>query len=395
MRRWFVLLILAVSACGGGSGGPDGGPADASERPDSRVPDARPPDAGPDAEVADANPGVPATSITTGNTFSCALLEDGAVRCWGFNLQGQLGQSNTENLGDDETPAEGGDAPLGASVVQISANGGHVCAVVDKGALRCWGNAEEGQLGYGNVDHVGDDEPPSIAGNVDVGAMVTQVAAGGHHTCALLTTGAIRCWGQGSFGALGYGNTDSIGDDETPVSGGDVLVGGTVTQVTAGTEHSCALLATGNVRCWGSGSFGRLGYGNVNAVGDDETAGTAGDVNVGATVEQIVAGGAHTCVILDGGAVRCWGRNTSGELGYASTLAVGDNETPASAGNVDVGGPVSQLALGMNHTCAVLEGGALRCWGRNLEGQLGYGNTSNLGDYEPPSSVGGVDVGGP
>jgi alpha-tubulin suppressor-like RCC1 family protein len=106
--------------------------------------------------------------------------------------------------------------------VQVSAGFSHTCAVLDGGTVRCWGQGNYGSLGYGNTNHVGDDESPASAGDVDVGGVVVQVAAGLGQTCALLEDGAIRCWGYGSDGALGYGNTNSIGDDETPASAGDV-----------------------------------------------------------------------------------------------------------------------------------------------------------------------------
>ncbi len=165
---------------------------------------------------------------------------------------------------------------------------------------------------------------------------MVQIAAGDSHTCALLNTGAIRCWGFGNYGRLGYGNTNKIGDNETPASAGDVTVGGKVTQIDTGPDHTCVLLDTGAVRCWGAGSGGQLGYGNTNNIGDDETPASAGDVNVGGKVTQTVAGQAHSCALLDTGAVRCWGAGGYGALGYSNKNDIGDNETPASAGDVPV-----------------------------------------------------------
>jgi alpha-tubulin suppressor-like RCC1 family protein len=149
----------------------------------------------------------------------------------------------------------------------------------------------------------------------------------------------------GSGGLLGYGNTNNIGDDETPASAGDVPVlsadelsaGVSVAQITAGTFHTCALLSTGNVRCWGGGGLsGQLGYGNLNTIGDDETPDSAGDVDVGGPVVQITAGVEHTCALLETGAVRCWGRSDLGQLGYGNLITIGDDETPATAGDVVV-----------------------------------------------------------
>src|SRR5207244_379546 len=128
---------------------------------------------------------------------------------------------------------------------------------------------------------------------------------GRSHTCALLEGGTVRCWGEGLSGSLGYGNVNNIGDDESPASAGDVDVGGTVVQISVGAAHTCALLEGGTVRCWGANL--QLGYGNMNIVGDDETPASVGDVDVGGPAVQLAAGGFHTCVVLDGGAVRCWG----------------------------------------------------------------------------------------
>ena len=170
--------------------------------------------------------------------------------------------------------------PGQAGVIQIAAGGDHTCALLDTGAVRCWGFGSDGRLGYGNTDNIGENETPASVGDVDVGGTVLQIAAGGSHTCALLVGGAVRCWGVGSDGRLGYGNTDDIGDDETPASAGDVVVGGTVTQIAAGTNHTCAVLVGGAVRCWGRGDVGALGYGNPNNIGDNETPASAGDVEL-------------------------------------------------------------------------------------------------------------------
>jgi alpha-tubulin suppressor-like RCC1 family protein len=172
------------------------------------------------------------------------LLPTDAVKCWGEGANGALGYGNTENIGDDELPSSVGVVDVGAAVAELSAGGGHTCAGLADGNVRCWGIGINGQLGYAATETIGDDETPSSAGNVDVGGTVMQVAAGGSHTCALLATGRVRCWGLGFDGRLGYGNTDSIGDDETPESEGDVNVGGDVVEIAAGARHTCALLTT-------------------------------------------------------------------------------------------------------------------------------------------------------
>jgi len=346
------------------------------------------------ASAGDVDVGGTVTQIATGSFHTCALLSGGAVRCWGAGSFGRLGYGNTNNIGDNETPASAGDVAVGGAVTHISAADAHSCALLSGGAVRCWGYGVSGRLGYANTNNVGDNETPASVGNVAVGGIVIQIATGGFHTCAVLSGGAVRCWGSGGSGRLGYGNANDIGDNETPASAGDVAVGGTVIQIATGGSHTCALLSGGVVRCWGYGINGQLGYNGTNHIGDNETPASVGDVDVGGTMTQIAAGGFHTCAVLTNGSVRCWGAGVYGRLGYGNTNDIGDNETPASAGDVDVGGAVIQIATGGAHTCAVLSTGAVRCWGYGTDGQLGYGNLFTIGDNETPASAGDVDVGG-
>jgi cysteine-rich repeat protein len=325
---------------------------------------------------------------------TCAVLSDGAVRCWGNSTYGELGYGNTNDVGDDEHPWLAGNVNVGGPVVQIDLGGQFTCALLANGSVRCWGSGFGGQLGYGNTNHIGDNEVPANAGNVDVGGVVTQVASGANHNCALLVGGTVRCWGQNGAGQLGYGNAITIGDDEAPSSAGDVDVGGTVVQLACGGSHTCALLDTGAVRCWGSGGSGALGYGNQAAVGDNEVPADVGDVDVGGTVVELAAGYAQTCARLDTGFVHCWGEGIGGALGYGNTNSIGDNEPASAAGVVAIGGLAIDVSTGQT-TCAVLDDGALRCWGRNNHGQAGYANTVVYGDTETPASVGVVNVGVP
>jgi len=354
-----------VDSGGGTAGGDAGSDADSGtdEGDGAAKPDAMA-DGGMDAGM-DAG-AVAVRQIAAGGDHTCALLTTGAVRCWGLNDYGQLGYGNTNKIGDDETPASAGDVDVGGPVQQIVAGYEQTCALLTNGAVRCWGAGYH----YGNTNSIGDDETPASAGDVDVGGSVQQIAAGHGHTCVLLTNGAVRCWGWG--GQLGYGNTNTIGDDETPASAGDVNVGGPVQQIAAGGQHTCALLTNGAVRCWGWGGVG-LGYGNDNNIGDNEAPASAGDVNVGGGPVQQIAAGTHTCALLTNGAVRCWFR-----------------APPAS--DVNVGGSVQQVAAGMGHICALLTNGAVRCWGNGHDGQLGYGNTNPIGYDEGPASAGDVPL---
>ena len=158
--------------------------------------------------------------------------------------------------------------------VQVACGGYHTCAVLDTGEIVCWGLGDNGQLGYGNTDIVGITNVPADVGPVDVGASATQISAGERFTCAILEGGDVKCWG-----AIAYGLGFVVGDDEAPASVGPVDVGGAVSHVDCGAYHVCALMETGSIRCWGIGDDGELGYGpDVTYVGDDETPAEAGDV---------------------------------------------------------------------------------------------------------------------
>jgi alpha-tubulin suppressor-like RCC1 family protein len=325
--------------------------------------------------------------IAAGDQHTCALLRDGSVRCWGDNSHGQLGYADKETVGDDEPPGAAGDVNVGGVVRQIAAGHFHTCALLETDKVRCWGSNSQGQLGYGHTRDIGDDETPASAGDVDIGGPERQIAAGGSHTCAVLENGKVRCWGRGDGGHLGYGNKRSIGDDETPASAGDVDVGGAAVQIAAG-SHTCVILKNGNVRCWGGGTDGRLGYGNAKNIGDDESPASAGDVKLGGKARQIAVGHFHTCALLETGTVRCWGSGGVGQLGYDGTENIGNDKTPAMAGDVDVGEKVSQVAAGGYETCAVLEPGKVRCWG------LRSGKASASGDIDVGGTVRQIAAGG-
>ena len=352
----------------------------------------------------DLRSGRTAKAISTGDYHTCAILDDGSVKCWGFGANGRLGYANTDTVGDDETPGAVGTVDLGRgrTAAAISAGGGHTCAILDDGSVRCWGFGYFGELGYGNQNNVGDAQTPASVGPVDLGPGRTAkaISAGSRHTCAILDDGSVLCWGNGGSGRLGYGNTTNVGDKQTPASVGpvDLGPGRTATAISAGDAHTCAILDGGSVLCWGYGGNGELGYGNTNNVGDKQTPASVGPVDLGPgrTATAISAGDAHTCAILDDGSVRCWGYGAYGRLGYGNANNVGDKLTPASAGPVDLGPGRTAIAIaaGGAHTCARLDDGSVRCWGYGAYGQLGYCNQNNVGDTAAtvPGNLGPVNL---
>jgi alpha-tubulin suppressor-like RCC1 family protein len=306
-----------------------------------------------------------AVSITAGGTHTCALLNTGAVNCWGNNSVGQLGNNSTA---DSLVPVGVDPFTVGsASAVSIAAGVDHTCAVLNTGAVNCWGNNSDGQLGNGNTNN--SSAPVAVNAFTDVTGTAVSITAGNLHTCAVLNTGAVNCWGDNSYGQLGNGNTTS---SSAPVAVNAFTDGATAVSITAGAFHTCAVLNTGAVNCWGYNSFGGLGNNTTN----NSSAPVA--VNAftgGATAVSITAGGFHTCAVLNTGAVNCWGNNGFGRLGNGNTTS--SSVPVAVAAFTDVTGTAVSITAGFFHTCAVLNTGAVNCWGYNSDGQLGNGNNTD------------------
>ena len=329
------------------------------------------------------------SDLQAGARHTCALFAHGSVRCWGDNTYGQLGHGHTLTVGDDEPPYSVGDVPLRGRARQLAVGGHHTCALLDSGLVRCWGDNAHGQLGHGHARRVGDDEPIASQGFVNLGGTAVKLTAGDAHTCALLDTGRVRCWGRNQAGQLGLGHTRSVGDDEQPWEAEDVRLGGTARDLAAGWNHACALLAEGQVRCWGDGAHGALGLGHTRDIGDDELPSSAGFVDLGEPVSRLSAGALHSCALLKRGAVRCWGSGPTGQLGHGGTHPV---IRASDARDVDLGASTTialQVSSGGHHTCALLSTGAVTCWGSNAEGQLGQGHRGPL--MAPPATP--VDLG--
>lgn len=340
--------------------------------------------------------------VTLGKFHTCVRFRSGDVRCWGANHDGELGLGHKRTIGDLEPAKFAPLVEVGGKVIQIESAGDRGasfnCALFEEGDVRCWGSNHFGQLGYGNTTSIGDKTLPKDAPFVSLGGPVKQLAVGAmlyaSHACALLETGDVRCWGNNRYGQLGYGHTRHIGNEQVPTSVGVVSLGAKAVQITTGKFHTCALLEGGNVRCWGSNQYGQLGSGSAGNIGDDEIPSSVPVVSLGEPALQISAGRAHTCALFEGGRVSCWGWNSNGQLGYGHADSIGLTDTPSSAGYVDVGEPVQHISAGGLHTCALLENGNARCWGDNKFGQLGYGHKRSVGITQTPRSMGDIYLGG-
>jgi len=338
----------------------------------------------PDADIPGA-PGATITKVVATESGTCVLRDDGVVQCWGLNADGLLGAGKLDDIlvGDrlGELPAV--EVALGGDAVDLVGGARHACALMTTGKVRCWGSNESSQLGHKVTQAVGDDETPAAQGDLAI-AGVVQLAAGRGHTCALTGDGDVFCWGLSSFGQVGYPNQSQV---EVPPAE-PVNIGAKAKQIAAGGYHTCALVSATDVRCWGDGFDGALGNNDYLEVGLFESPAEGAPVAMLAEddrVARIYAGGGHTCVLLDDGAVRCWGAGSSGQLGTGHYFNFGDGlgpalDLPSVPPRIEVGGAVLDLALGDATTCALLAGGQVRCWGRNSEGQLGRNDTEWIGD---------------
>jgi len=336
--------------------------------------------------------GAAAVALTAGDSHTCALMADQSVRCWGANGDGQLGLGNTNALGDNEVPdAAHAAVPLGAKAVAVAAGGNDTCAILQDGSLRCWGSNEYGQLGLGNTNTIGDDELPTAAvAAVSLGDTAAAVAAGGEHTCAILgslgsgTSSLVRCWGRNNFGQLGLGNTTEIGNDELPTAVPAMMFfDGPFDTIVASVTRTFTHQTNDNgIQAWGDNTDGGLGFGVV----EDFTTYPApqlGGLTFMALTLEVSAGAYFACVRTQNQDFRCWGINDKGQLGLGNTDTLGDDEAEVLAPPIDLGTDAAGhahyatlMATGAAHTCALLETGTLLCWGENAGGQLGLGYAS-------------------
>jgi len=353
--------------------------------------------------------GGPAKVIAAGDQHACAVMADGRVRCWGDGADGRLGLANVRDVGDDERPDEVATVQLPAEAVTIVAGGRHTCALLADSRVVCWGKSDHGQLGYGNTIPLGDNEHPSTAPPLALGR-ARAIAAGFNHNCAVRTIGGVVCWGDGGSGRLGYGNTNTIGDNEGPSSAGNVNLGPGrhAVEISAGSVHTCARADNGSLYCWGVHNHGQLGYGErldwrgvdagfvVDNVGDDETPNQVGPVPMPRLAISIALGRAHSCMIALDGTVHCWGDGSKGQLGYGNKVIIGDDEVAATAAPVNLGSRTAiAIVAQANHTCVLLTDGGVRCWGDGASGRLGYADQVTIGDNEVPSTAGPVRLSGP
>jgi alpha-tubulin suppressor-like RCC1 family protein len=258
-------------------------------------------------------------SIAAGLDHTCALSTTGAVYCWGHNEGGELGNNSTTDSNVPVQVVGVGGSGLLSGIASIAAGLDHTCAVSTTGAVYCWGYNVDGELGNNSTTE--SNVPVQVEGVGGSGLLsgIASIAAGGYHTCALSTTGAVYCWGLNYYGELGNNSTTQ---SNVPVQvegvGGSGLLSG-IASIGVGFFHTCALSTTGGVYCWGNNSRGELGnnsttdsYVPVQVVG-------VGGTGLLSGIATIAVGAFHTCALSATGRIDCWGDNYYGELGNNST----------------------------------------------------------------------------
>ncbi len=419
--------------------------------------------------------GVTAKALTVGAAGgqACMIGSDNLAYCWGFNVQGALGNnSTTQNLVPVKVLTQsdpGGSSsaiPAGETFLQIRGGTQHTCALGSSGTMYCWGANGSGQVGnskttdslvvapvywqWPTIDNLPCESfqivsatlincvtTAHIPGKVDVsvvaipynitlnlplayeytdpmtvtavsptrstiagGVPVTitgtnfapriadmdQIAAGPYHTCGVYQ-GKAYCWGSNSAGQLGNSSIAVGATTNVPVPVATNVMTGSVTSIVAGYSSTCALSA-GKVYCWGNNTFGQVGDNTGGPASVNRTTPVAVSItNMPGTVTKI-SGGSQTYCAMSGTRPYCWGHNSFGEVGTGSaTAATTGILLPTAVTTAVLAGTVTDIASGWRHTCAIVSG-LVRCWGENLQSELGNNSLVNsLTSVPVPSTV--------
>src|SRR6188472_529030 len=280
--------------------------------------------------AAPAAQAISVSSVSVGSVHACVRTTAGGAKCWGFNAVGMVGDGTRV---DRLTPSTV--KGLKAGVQDVQAVWDNSCAVTNAGGVKCWGHNGDGELGDGSL--IKRVTPVQVVG---LTSGVQQVSLGFDSGCALKTTGSVWCWGYNGNGQLGTGDRQS---QRTPADTG--LTG--ITQISAGWDHTCGVTNANGVKCWGQGKHGEIGDGAKS-----DRLSPVDVTGLGGTVDQVAAGFDHTCALMTAGTVKCRGNNNTGELGDGTNT---DSTHPVTVSGLS---GVASISAGYNHTCAVTNSGA-------------------------------------
>ncbi len=298
-----------------------------------------------------------AVSLKVGSEHACALLNNGVLKCWGLNSFGQVG---IDKVSRTESTPKKVKIDKKRKIVFLEVKYGNTCIILDNSDLQCWGSNMKGKLGIGeSASYKKKPMKVSLSGKVQL------VSIGYHHTmCAILETGILHCWGTNGNGELGIGKT-SLGNKTSPQKV-DLGVGAKAVSVKNEYSTTCAILATGILKCWGENRYGEVGVGDKTAKYTPQTV----NLGRGRTAKSLAMGKFFTCAILDDETLRCWGQNTYGQVGVKNKT---HQDTPQTV-NLGVNRKVKEVRMGQSSVCSLLDNNALKCWGQNRYGEIGIGS---------------------
>ena len=311
--------------------------------------------------------------ISAGQYFTCALTKAGAVWCWGYNNEGELGNSTTT---DSDVPTQvldpAGTAPM-SGVIAIASGLDHTCAVTGAGTVLCWGNNTYND--FGTEPTVFRSGLPSQVTGIPGGMVAISLASS--FTCALTNTGVEWCWGFSSDGGLGAGNLTNYNPVAVLNPAGTAPLGG-VASIGTSYYSACAVTNGGSLLCWGANQSGEVGNNTNTQVNLPVQVLNSGIVTVS-------GGEGDMCALNTAGGVLCWGAPYNGDLGNTETNA---SEIPVPVASLTSG--VIELASGLRQNCALMSTGGVMCWGSNLNGQIGNNSTTDAHTPVQVLGVGGV-----
>ncbi len=314
---------------------------------------------------------------------SAIAAKPGVVACWGSNQFSLLGIPQSDR--DSKRGSYGfHQIALSAVAKEVAVGMSHACALLENGEVYCWGRNRYGQLGNQlyNGTIIDSYKPLKVDG---LPSKATSIQAGYFHTCALLDTGEGYCWGLNTSGQLGDGLNDFQFINYTPqkVHG----LSNKIKQITLGQSHTCALLETGDIYCWGLNQNGQLGS-EVNYETTQPIDTPLKIESLGDKAYQISTGTSHTCALLNNGNIECWGKNESCQLGSMTDSKSSYRPLKFTLNN----GVIKKLSLGQKHSCAVTLTGKILCWGDNSYAQFGNMTTGNISYDESRKSCEAISV---
>jgi alpha-tubulin suppressor-like RCC1 family protein len=340
----------------------------------------------------------PVTQISAGEAHSLAVTSTGQLYAFGNNGDGQLG-SATNNKTVEPNPTPTLVALPGASgpVTQIAAGGHHSLAVTSTGQLYAFGINYYGQLGSATNNTTEEPNPtPTLVALPGASGPVTQIAASNNHTLALTSTGQLYAFGENRYGQLGSAiNNNSLAPNPTPTLVALPGASGLVTQIAAGANHSLAVTSTGQLYAFGDNYSGQLGSAtNSTTVEPNPTPTLVALPGASGPVIKIAAGASHSLAVTSTGQLFAFGYNYDGQLGSATNNKISEpNPTPTLVALPGASGPVTQIAASRSHSLAVTSTGQLYTFGSNSYGQLGSATNSGTTNANPTPALVGLPAG--